>query len=250
MFLAAAAAVVLVAGAIFRQHHSHGAQSTAEISAITTAVGALDSLRLPDGSRVVLGPGSRLVVAAGYGNESRDVSLSGEAFFDVVHDESRPFVVNAGGARIRDVGTAFSVRADSGAIRVVVASGSVEMAGVDSGVVGVVLHAGDIGVRTDIGGITAHHGDAAAEDMAWTRGKIVFRDATLAEVAAEIRRWYGVELVIGDSSLGGRHLTATFNRGDAVDIVLQNIALSLPASIDRNGNTAVVSKLPKGNDRR
>src|SRR4051812_39117088 len=81
-----------------------------------TAIGKRDSLRLPDGGRVVLGPASKLVVAAAYGRETREVELHGEAYFDVVHDTTRPFMVRAGSVSVRDVGTSFAVRADSGRV--------------------------------------------------------------------------------------------------------------------------------------
>ena len=61
------------------------------------------------------------------------------------------------------------------------------------------------------------------DDAAWTSGRLVFRDASLARVAGEIRRWYGVSLHITDSSLVNRHIFATFN-GEPVDQVLLRFA--------------------------
>jgi transmembrane sensor len=59
-----------------------------------------------------------------------------------------------------------------------------------------------------------------ADDTAWTSGRLVFRDAPLPEVAAALRRWYGIELRATDPAIAGRHLTATF-RGDPLPRVLQ-----------------------------
>ena len=92
----------------------------------TTAVGQRDSVRLPDGTRVVLGPGSRLAVDQGYGTSHREVGLRGEAYFDAQHGGAHPFVVRAGNATVRDVGTVFAIHSDPGdGVRVVVASGAV-----------------------------------------------------------------------------------------------------------------------------
>ena len=158
------------------------------------------------------------------------------------HDASRPFVVSANGATIRDVGTAFGVHADStGDVRVAVTAGVVELSRpAASTPPAAVLRAGDVGVARISGELVAQRGAATDDDFAWRRGTLMFRDATIAEVRDDLRRWYGIELVTTDSALLRRHLTATFNDHDSVGSVLANIALSLPATIDRHGDTAMV----------
>jgi transmembrane sensor len=71
------------------------------------------------------------------------------------------------------------------------------------------------------------------------RGQLVFREAPLAEVVASLRRWYGIELRVADTSLGSRHLTATFS-SEPPDRVLEVIRLVLGADIERRGDTAIV----------
>jgi transmembrane sensor len=207
---------------------------------VATAVGERDSLRLPDGSRVLLGPESRLVVAGDFGTARRDVELRGEAFFDVVHDDRRPFVVHAGGAAVRDVGTAFTVRAVAGGVRVVVTEGAVLLgaaAGADTA--GVLLRAGDRGELRPGGPPAVARGAATDDDLAWTRGRLVFREAPMDEVAATLRRWYGVTLRVEDSALARRHLTADF-AGEPVARVLDVLALALGAEVERRGDSASV----------
>src|SRR4029078_6001494 len=122
-------------------------QSGAAAKTFATANGQRDSVRLDDGTRVVLAPESRLTVAMGYGDKVREVELTGEAYFDVHHDAARPFVVHAGGADIRDLGTTFTVRstADQG-VRVAVTSGSVSFAASKAAPnAAIVLQPGDAG---------------------------------------------------------------------------------------------------------
>jgi transmembrane sensor len=238
--LAAAAALILAFGALLVRGHVATTASPVTIAArtLTTPIGGRDSLRLPDGTTVILGPASRLTLAANYGLSDRRVELRGEAYFDVVHDGSHPFVIDANGTSIRDVGTSFAVHADSiGAVRVSVKSGSVAIARAASSTV---LAAGDVATVPVVGDIITERGAASAEDLAWTRGTLVFRDATLSEVRDDLRRWYGIELVTPDTSLLKRHLTATFMANDSITSVLRNIALSLPATIHRRGDTAVL----------
>ncbi|WP_337169730.1 FecR domain-containing protein [Gemmatimonas aurantiaca] len=212
-----------------------------------TAVGQRDSLRLPDGSTVVLAPGSRLVLASSFDRGARDVTLEGAAFFEVVHDSTRPFTVHAGGADIRDIGTAFSVKTGrDGAVSVAVTHGIVSVGSAAGGVPGgatarapsvapVELHAGDRGVLLD-GQVAVARGVVTDEDVAWTHGQLAYRDAPIGEVQADLQRWYGVDLQITDSALARRTLTASF-KGDSAAQVLRLIALALGAEVVQRGDT-------------
>src|ERR1051326_5715826 len=242
-FLAAAAAIVVAARVVLHGNEGVNSGATAthgQALTFATGIGKRDSVRLADGSRVVLGPASRLTVEAGYGQRVRDVELHGEAFFDVVHDTVHPFVVRAGGATIRDVGTSFVVRSDSGSpVQVAVTSGSVLLRP-KNGSMSQTLAAGDIGVVVDNETVTSHHGGSAVPYLAWMRDSLVFREAPLSEVSNELRRWYGVVLRVEDSSLAKQHLTMTFS-GDSLDLVLRVIALNLHrAEMERRGDTVIV----------
>lgn len=206
-----------------------------------TAVGKRDSIVLADGSRIMLGPDSRLDVPAGFGTTTRAVTLRGDAFFDVRHDPRAPFSVRVGDALIEDVGTTFTIESDNGVLAsVAVVSGSVRLRGNDAPPTGgVVLGAGDRGTIDDAGNAQADAHALRDEDLAWTMGRLVFRDAPLARVAGEVHRWYGVTLRIADSTLADRHVTASFN-GEPVDRVLKVIGLTLGARVDRQGDTAVL----------
>jgi transmembrane sensor len=239
--LRAAAMVLLLLGAFFAWQVVRG-PGGASPAVYATGVGERDSVRLSDGTRVLLGPGSRLALMEGYGGDAREVELRGEALFDVPHDDARPFIVHAGGARVRDIGTVFSVAADpdGGMVRVVVTDGAVamrpEQGGADDELV---LRQGERGVLAE-GRPRAERAPATADDLAWTRGELVFRDAPLTEVGAEMRRWYGVELRAADAAVAGRRLTASFEGEDSRK-VLEVIALALGAEMTMRGDTAVLS---------
>jgi transmembrane sensor len=249
MSLRAAAIAVLLLGAsvVWRLARDPGAGPEDGQAALTYATepGRADSVRLPDGTHVLLGRGSRLTVSA-WDEARRIVELTGEALFDVMHDDARPFIVRAGAATIQDLGTSFVVRSDDGAgeVRVVVTSGSVLLHAVDSPAAeGVVLLAGDRGVLGADRRVSAERAAATDADLAWTRGRLVFADAPLSRVAADLRRWYGIELRLADAALEGRHLTATFERETAQQ-VLDVIALTLGTRIELRGDTAVMTSIP------
>jgi transmembrane sensor len=241
-WLRAAAAVVLLLGVWFAWQAVRGGGST--MTAYSTGVGERDSLRLPDGTTVILGPASRLTVAGNYGKKTRDVNLRGEALFDVPHDDARPFTVHAGDAWVRDIGTTFSVESDAAAgVRVVVTAGAVALRATESVEDGeLVLRQGDRGTLA-AGRMTAERAAATPDDLAWAQGRLVFRDAPLERVAAELRRWYGIELRAADETVAGRRLTASFDDEPRAD-VLRVIGLALGADVTMRGDTAVLRAAP------
>ncbi len=235
----AAAAVLVVAGAglLWRATTSPHIASSTSVALVrfATEVGKLDSLQLPDGSRVLLGPGSVLTLAAGYGGSARELTLHGEARFDVVHDSTRPFVVHTTAAAFRDVGTVFAVHSDEAdGARVVVSSGVVAVEA-KSGVAPMLLQAGDRAIVAPVGTVHVERAAATSDDLAWTSGRLIFRDASVDQVTADLRRWFGVELKV-DSSLASRTVTATFDRSSTTDVG-RVIAAMLGGGLREHGDT-------------
>lgn len=211
---------------------------------VATGVGVRDSLTLPDGTRIILGPLSSVTIAHGYGDSGREVEVTGDAWFDVVHDDSKPFTVRAGEATIVDIGTKFMVRSDAGEARDVVSvsvtEGSVSMRPAnDSDSDGVILNAGDNAILGTDGLVVTRPGTVDEDDLAWMTGRLVFRETPVSEVVSSVRRWYGLHLEVGDESLMSRPITATFEN-ETPERVLDVLRLVLGADIQRRGDTAVV----------
>ena len=241
--LRAAAAVLLVAGLSMVWRANRPRSTTLEVQTASaaqihrTSTGQVDTVMLGDGSKVVLGPSSRLAIEAGFGGSARAVDFDGRAYFDVVHDDARPFVVRTPSATLRDIGTTFSVNSDSvGGTRVAVTSGAVDVVATRGPAAPpTVLHAGD---RADVSGerMRVERGAVTDAELAWTRGVLEFHDAPLTEVARELRRWYGVELIVTDSPIASRRLTATFDRASADDVG-RVLAAVLGGAVTRTGDT-------------
>lgn len=238
--LAAAAAFVSIV--TLQRGEESAADKAADGRTYATAVGKRDSITLSDGSRVILGPDSRLVVLGDYGKTSRSVSLTGDAYFDIKHDATKLFSVNVDRSVIEDLGTTFAVESDAGdTTNVSVLSGSVRLRAKDSAAgSGAVLSAGDRGSLAADGEVKTYP-HTVADDAAWTTGRLVFKDASIARVTGELHRWYGVDLRIADTALLGRHLSASFNGDDSIDQVLKIIGLSLGATVDRQGDRATLA---------
>lgn len=234
-FAAVAAALLLVAVLVpWRRiiDRSGNAPKTMSPVAVSTAVGQRDSIMLPDSSLVVLGPQTRVTYAMDA--DQRVVELDGQAFFRVTHQARRPFVVVTRGATIRDIGTEFSVQSSQAEpVRVVVHEGVVEVRASN----GDTLHAGDVARIESDGRVETTRGIASADDLAWMRGQLVFRDKPLAEITSDLRRWYGVELRVTDSALLRRHFTGTFVTSESARTLVDALAMAIGARVESRGDT-------------
>jgi transmembrane sensor len=210
-----------------------------------TAIGIRDSVTLIDGTRIILGGESRLVVPADYGRAQRTVTLEGLAFFDVAHDGSKPFTVHSAKAIVEDIGTQFVLRDEpDGGVSVSVADGVVRLRpAVGDPASGVVLRVGDRGLADSTGRVEAFPGGADRNAQAWTSGQRIFKDAPLSRVQDELRRWYGVDLRIADSSLARQHVNANVT-SEPLAVVLRVIALDLGARLEVRGDTAIMHAVP------
>src|SRR6266478_6130011 len=125
--LAAAAVLLLLVGATLAILNSR--RLPPPMREYATSRGQRGTLQLPDGSRLILAPESRLRIPADFGRGARELSLDGEALFTVVHDSTRPFRVRAKGAVAEDIGTRFDLRAyaEDSLVAVAVAEGVVAL---------------------------------------------------------------------------------------------------------------------------
>lgn len=239
---AAAAAVILIGGAIALPKLRSGSDDRPEVVAsvptsFATQRGERRSVKLPDGSLVVLGVSSTLKTRDGYGNGAREVELTGEALFTVVHDEARPFRVHIGQTVIEDLGTEFAVRGygENEKVRVAVASGSVAVRHGASADTAVVLTPRDMATIAGPDAIDVRRGVDVSPFTAFSSGRLIFTDTPLAEVARELERWYGVQVRVTDAAIADKHLTVTFER-ESLDEVLRIIGMSLDVRYTRTGD--------------
>lgn len=225
---AAAAIAVLVGGAVLWQHRD-AFLGPGETRELTAGVGQQMRVTLGDGTRVVLGPASRLRFPERF-RRVRDVELEGEAVFDVTPDRARPFRVRAGASVTEVLGTRFGVKAypEDGYAQVVVAEGRVAVSGVGGAAAAPAVHlTPGLSVRVEADGTAGPATAVPADDiLAWTEGRLVYRGTPLAEVARSLERRFGVRVALADPELAALRLTAEFRQPVAAEVV-QLIARSL-----------------------
>ena len=225
-----------------------------------TALGEQRSVLLADGSRVTLNTASTIEV--NLHNARREVRLvQGEALFEVAHDAARPFVVRAGNALLKDVGTQFNVDMHSNGTTVTVVEGRVavdspgarEIAGAqadDSGrgtVEPLILGANDRVLVTPAGVGAPQRGVNVAASVAWTQRQLMFDHRPLSEVAEEFNRYNRDRIDIDSAELKRQEVTGVFEAKDPASFVA--FLSSIPGVEIRegaNGTHIVLLRSPTG----
>jgi len=205
-----------------------------------TAAGERRTVTLADNSTVELAGGSALSVS--FGKDQRQLRLlAGEAFFAVAADPARPFVVEAGEGRTRALGTAFNVKMNGESVTVTVMEHRVEVStGADRKV--------ELGQGEQVRYVARELQAPRPADMrvadAWRRDRLIFQDAPLGEVVADLERTRGGRIVLTDQRLRALPVTAVFDSRKA-DVALETIAGILPITLHRVTDWLIVLS-PRG----
>lgn len=188
-----------------------------------TDTGERRTISLADGSQVELAPGSALNVDLTPARRTIKL-VSGEAFFTVAKDATRPFVVEAANGKIAVLGTAFDVKlAANDAVSVIVTESRVAVSANDSPAVTV-----DAGQEVSYGpgGVSAVRAADLDAAQAWRHDQLVFHDAPLDTVLSELGRYRRGHIQLLGGELGKRRITAVFD-AKRPDAALETIARNL-----------------------
>jgi len=187
----------------------------AQVLVLETAVGELRKVLLADGSLASLDSATRLEIRID-ATQRRILMQSGQAWFQVASDKTRPFVVTAGPASVTAVGTAFSVQRHPGGAKVVVTEGIVTV-GRMADQLPVRVVAGQHALIPEQRGIVSvrYQTDADMRQLAWREGMIVLKNDTLAQAVAQFNRYNRRQLVIVDPALRNRTFVGRYRVKDA-----------------------------------
>jgi transmembrane sensor len=225
--LAASVAVGLVAGGIYLENRGIFGESH------STRTGETSTVKFSEGSVAYLNTRTRLRWL-GSDDDRRVELISGEALFDVVHDEARPFSVIMDGSEIRVLGTRFNVyRKDNGDVTVTVLEGTVEVRGFAQGPsqpewTRLVKANQQIEYRP-IGLVTEPHSTDALRAVTWRSGVLQLPEegATMATVLDELNRYTDKRILIRDPRLADIKVGGAFNTRD-VKSALQKLQMGVP----------------------
>lgn len=196
-------------------------------------------ITLPDGSTIRMNRNSRISFRKGLKGATRKVSLQGEAFFQVTHDADKPFIIHAGDAVIRDIGTSFNVKQGSdGKIVVAMKEGRVTLRAQNTSSKGrSMLTKNDIGIL-EKGHVATMKQKNIQNYLSWIQGRLVFKNMRLDKVIRQLDHIYGISSQLADSSLATLHLTA-YTQNTSLGEVLDMIALSLDLTYRKEGQQVI-----------
>jgi transmembrane sensor len=221
-------------GYIYTQSGKTRSISFAEIQC---PLGVRTRFQLPDGSTGFLNSGSTLKYPVQFTTE-RSVELTGEAFFDVVHNKKIPFYVNTKNLNIKVLGTTFDVIAneDEKIEEIVLQTGKVDVSTKDGKKLASLLP--DEQLILDIENQTFSKTEViASQYTTWKEGKLVFRNENMQQVALRLSRWYNADVVVGDKLLDNYTFHATFI-DEPLEEVLKLISITTPISYNEVKRTA------------
>ena len=194
-------------------------------------------LTLLDGTKVHLNSDSKLTFPSRFTGDSRNVELTGEAYFEVAHDDNKPFIVHLGNVSVKQYGTSFNINAYTGKSKTIT---------LIEGSIGVT--AGNNECRLTPGRQAYINGDEmrvcnADIDavMGWTEGVFNFDGENLEEIATTLSRWYNVDICV-DASLSNCNFTGSLSRDSSLRDILEAICEITNTTICVNGNTVKIKK--------
>lgn len=194
---------------------------------------------LSDGTKVWMNSGSELVFPTRFQGNRREVTLKGEAYFEVMANQEKPFYIRAGEACVRVLGTAFNVMAyeEDVCLEVALLRGKVSF-GVEEKEF--VLEPGEIAaLNRESGSTEVRKGDVAAI-VDWTSGRFNFEDILLPELVVKLERWYGVNFVFEDEASKSLRFSGAVTKYRPLDYVLDIITKTTSVRFKENGERIVI----------
>lgn len=269
LMIAATVLAVIAGGTIFYFHIEKNNTTNqlalrTNVNQVSTQKGSRTKIILPDGTKVWLNACSKLTYTNDFNDApEREVTLSGEAFFEVVHNADRPFIIHAKGVVVRDIGTAFDIKAypNEKTIEATLISGSIEITSEQHPEINVLLKPNErmiIPVDIQDNKSTKEIPDSnKAETLysiakvqkdqyglipqtSWVQNKLVFDDETFEELAPKMERWYNIHIHFKDGQVQQIRFSGIIEK-ESIDQALKAMQLSYPFKYIINGNNVFIS---------
>jgi ferric-dicitrate binding protein FerR (iron transport regulator) len=192
-----------------------------QLTALTVSLNQQKQITLADGSKVWINASSQLKYPQQFNGKIREVYLSGEAYFDIQHDVSKPFIIHTGKVVTTVLGTAFNIKEDknSHTIVVTVTRGKVSVAnGIKQ--LGIITPNQQISFNLLNSKATQTEVDAK-QAIAWQKNELHFEDITFAEAALQLQQRFHIKINFSNDKIKDCRFTGTALNGDKLDKILK-----------------------------
>jgi transmembrane sensor len=200
-------------------------ESAVVFNTINTPRGGQYWVTLADGSRVLLNAASSLKYPVAFTGATRQVELTGEAYFEVAHNKAQPFIVKTLHQQVQVLGTHFNVNSydDEESTNTTLLEGSVK---VTTDVTTAMLVPGEQAVLNDKDNKIKLQQADLENIMAWKNGDFVFKEESLASIMRKVSRWYDVDVVYADTQKQNAAFGGWVSRSKNISAVLKVIELT------------------------
>jgi ferric-dicitrate binding protein FerR (iron transport regulator) len=240
--LAAAASVIVltVAGLWMTTRDNFTTNTSQQQEEIKPSVFSGKQLvKLPDGSTALLNEGSELKFTQSFGVSNREVSLTGEALFDVTHDPAKPFIVRTGKVSTTVLGTSFNVNSSQTKVTVTVVRGLVRVED-DERIYGRINP--DEQIEVDIASNDFVVRNAKAEEvLTWQKDFFILDNITFEEAAQAIEERFKVSVSIENEKLKNCKINAWFSHGENLQQIVEAITSTREATVAIKENNVIIS---------
>ena len=204
--------------------------------------GAKTRIILPDKSIVWLNAGSTLSYSKNFGQKNRNVELSGEGCFEIVHNSTKPFEVHTSQATITDLGTKFDVQAypDDKDLSVTLLKGSVDVKTVYEPHKVFMLKPNQSAVIDKEQKNVAVKNVTACDAAAWTKGKIVFNEVYFGKIIRRLERDYNVKIIVKNPKLDKLRFIGDFRNAQTIGEILNIMTANNDFHYKREANVITV----------
>ncbi len=206
----------------------------------------IENVTLPDGTMVALNRNTKITYPEKFEKATREVSMRGEAFFDVSHNPQKPFIIKAGDVQIKVLGTSFNVKTDpeEEVVEVVVKSGRVSLAEANNTDLekSILLSPGEKGVYSYRDRKFRRSRNSDINYLAWKDRTLVFRGTPLSEVINKIEEVYNINVILGERELEDLRLTAVFE-DQPISYVLKVIQITFELKAENKNGDYVLNRL-------
>lgn len=210
-----------------------------EIQTKSTDLGQKMTIKLSDGTTVKLNAGSKLEIPKQFVGDTREVRLTGEAYFEVTRDELRPFVIDLEGMRVQVLGTSFVIKEDEFLNSQIVAvnSGKVSVRKPDGEMIYLVKN--EMSILDNSGNLKKQDITNTETVFGWTENKLVFDEESFDYVINYLTNWYGVNFTLRAKFDEKIKYTATYDN-PTLEEVLVSLTHVYNFKYQKNGNHIII----------
>jgi transmembrane sensor len=203
----------------------------------TTGRGQKTELELPDGTHVKLNSNSGISYPETFNGSTREITLIGEAYFEVAHDATKPFIVHTENISTKVLGTSFNVNANTKLITVTLVEGKVNILTPDEDVILLPNHQAVI--KSGTSAIDTQRVDVSTY-TAWTNNRLIFENMPLQEAFVILENWYNVDIHADNEALKNCVITAKYEN-ESLENVLSSFRFMLKMDYTIDNHRVTVS---------